>query len=178
MAWTYGAINWAKGQEPAKFDTQPVDANTIMYAGMPASANAGSAPVGCIRLATAGDKFMGFVEATADNTTATAANPNILNTQNFGDGTTGSGGCKVRLRTEGFLRFDGRVPSGTAVLGSITGLVGTQADVNVPIYFNGTGFTNSAGGNILVGEIAAVGTDQFGNTYWDLRFRSDSNRNS
>jgi hypothetical protein len=179
MAWPYSvAVNWPKGQEPTKFDTQPVGADMQLYAGMPASFSAASSPVGCVRVATSGDKFAGFVEADACNTLANAAAPDILNKQNFGDGTTGAGGCKVRLRTEGFLRFDGRVPNGTGVAGSITGLVGTQADVNVPIYYNGTGFTTSAAAAVLVGEIAACGLDQFGNTYWDLRFRADSNRNS
>lgn len=180
MAWPYTQnVDWGLAQEAdAKFDDQPVDANTVLYAGQPAGFNAGSAPANCIRPLNTADKFAGFVERAADNTTATAANPNLFNIQNFGDGTTGAGGAKVRLRTAGRIRFDARVPNNAGTAGSIQGLVGTQADVDVAIYYNGTGFTTTAGGNVLVGYISAVGTTLFGVTYWELTFRSDVNRNS
>ena len=49
--------------------------------------------VSCIRACATGDVFAGFAERNADNTTASASNPNLFNTQNYGDGTTGANGA-------------------------------------------------------------------------------------
>lgn len=178
MAWPFTTEkNWFLGEEPTKYDNQPMDANTIIYAGCPAGFRAASSPANCVRPAVAGDVFAGFALRTADNTTASAAQPNLLYQQNYGDGTTGVNGAKVRLLTEGRIRFNTQVPDGTGTAGTITGLAGTQADIGTVIYYNGTGFTtSSAGSAIKVGAVVGVGTSLFGSLFWDLEIASGPNK--
>ena len=180
MAWPYTkSTDWGFGEDPRFMDNQPMDANSIIYGGAPAGFNSASAPANCIRAYVSGDVFAGVAVRTADNTTASASQPNILYGQNFGDGTTGVGGCKVRLCISGLLRFGTDVPNGTGTAGAITGLAGTQADVNKVIYYNGTGFTTTQGGEPDVfGVVEGVGTTLFSTTFWDIRFRSQVIRNS
>ena len=174
MAWPFTTEkDWALGLEPTVYDTQPVDANTIIYAGCPVGFRAASSPANCVRPAVAGDAFAGIAVRTADNTTASASLPNLLYQQNYGDGTTGANGAKVRLLIEGVIRFDPRVPDGTGTAGTITGLAGTQADVGTKVYYNGTGFTtSSAGSAILIGAVVRVGSTLFGTTFWDVELMS------
>jgi len=179
MAWPYTKnITWGKGEEPSEFRDQPVDANTIIYEGCPVGFNAGSTPVNCARPCSAGDVFAGFAERLADNTTATAANPNILSTPNFGDGTTGANGAKIRLRTGGLVRlYKALTPDNTGAVGvNPQGLVGTQADVGATLYYNGSGFTTTSGGNTKVGVVVQVGTSIFGGVFWDIRLPGQATR--
>lgn len=173
--------NWGYGEEASYRDNQPVDANTIIYAGCPAGFNANSSPAGCIRplsVATP-DVFAGFCVRSADNTTASAANPNPWAEQNVGDGTTGPSGAKVRLCVQGYLYMqNSQIPGSSGALGGITGAAGTQADVGSEVYYNGTGFTLTSSSNVQVGVIAAVLSDAFSNVCTCIRFRSGVTRNS
>lgn len=182
MAWPLTSdLNLDLALEPKKMDDYPVDANTKILAGCPVGFNAGSTPANCVRPAVAGDAFAGIACRTADNTTASATQPNLFYVQNVGDGTTGKNGAKVRVVSEGRLRFvAAAVPDGTGTLGGITGLAGTQADVGTKVYYNGTGFTtSSAGSAILMGAVAEVGTTfPAGGTYWDIEIKSTPMRNS
>lgn len=182
MAWPLTTeVDWDLGLEPSKYDNYPVDANTAILAGCPVGFRAGSTPANCVRPAVAGDALAGIAVRSADNTTATAAQPNLLYKQNFGDGTTGANGAKVRVISEGRLRFlASKTPDGTGTLGGITGLAGTQADVGTKVYYNGTGFTtSSAGSAILIGAVVEQGNSfPGGNDYWDIQIMSTPLRSS
>lgn len=176
MAWALTADqNWDIGLEPSKYDDYRVDANTSILAGCPVGFNSGSTPANCVRPAVAGDALAGIAMRTADNTTASATQPNLFYKQNFGDGTTGANGAKVRVLSQGRLRFPAlATPNGTGTLGGITGLAGTSADLGTRVYYNGTGFTtSSAGSAILIGAVAEVSTTfPGGGAYWDIEIMS------
>lgn len=177
MAWPFTtATNWDRGVDNFELpDNYPVDANTIIYGGCPVGLNAASTPVNCARALSVvtPDVFVGFAQRTADNTTATAANPNPLNGGNSGDGTTGVNGDKVRVMASGMICFpkSSATPGATGMLGGITGLAGTQADVNLLVYFDGSGFTNTSSGNVMIGSVQEVTKDAFGVVQWKVRFR-------
>jgi hypothetical protein len=176
MAWPLTSeVDWDLGLEPSKYDNYPVDANTSILAGCPVGFRSGSTPANCVRPAVAGDALAGIAVRSADNTTASAARPNLLYVQNYGDGTTGADGAKVRVLSQGRIRMRAaQTPDGTGTLGGITGLAGTQADVGTKVYYNGTGFTtSSAGSAILIGAVAEVGsTFPGGNDFWDIEIMS------
>lgn len=176
MAWAYTTVvEWDLGLQPSKLDNYPVDANTAILGGCPVGFKSTSSPANCVRPAVAGDAFAGIAMRSADNTTATALAPNLLYTQNYGDGTTGANGAKVRVLSQGRLRFPAaKTPDGTGTLGGITGLAGTQADVGTKVYYNGTGFTtSSAASAILMGAVVEQGnTFPGGLDYWDIEIMS------
>jgi hypothetical protein len=176
MAWPLTTeVDFDLGLEPSKYDNYPVDANTAILAGCPVGFKSSSSPVNCVRPAVAGDSFAGMAVRSADNTTASAARPNLLYAQNYGDGTTGPNGAKVRVLSEGRVRMRAaQTPDGTGALGGITGLAGTQADVGTKVYYNGTGFTtSSAGSAILIGAVVEQGNTFPGALdYWDIQIMS------
>lgn len=175
MAWPFSkATNWPVQEGPTTYATYPVDADTRLLAGMPAGFNAASAPVNCIRPGQVSDKFAGIVTVDSDNTLANYANPNILNSQNFGDGTTGPGGCKAPLIRNGVVILDARAPNDAGVPGGPTGFVGDQSDVDRILYYNGTGFTNIVGAtNLLIGKCVEFDLSGGGGPMWKIHVRSD-----
>jgi hypothetical protein len=182
MAWPLTkAQNWDLGLEDSAYEDYPVDVNTAILAGCPVGFRAGSSPANCVRPAVAADALAGIAVRSADNTTASATAPNILYAPNFGDGTTGSSGAKVRVLAKGRIRLlAAETPDGTGTLGAITGLAGTQADVGTKVYYNGTGFTTSAAGSaILIGAVAAVGTTAMsGGGFWDITVMNTPRRST
>lgn len=176
MAWPLTTnLNLDLGLQPSKYHDYPVDANTAILAGCPVGFRAGSTPANCVRPAVAGDALAGIAVRAADNTTASALAPNLLYAMNFGDGTTGANGAKVRVLAQGMLRFPAAVtPDGTGTVGGITGLAGTQADVGTKVYYNGTGFTtSSAASAILIGAVVEQGNTFPGALdYWDIEIMS------
>lgn len=176
MAWPLTTeLNFDLGLEPSKYDNYPVDANTSILAGCPVGFRAASSPANCVRPAVAGDALAGIAVRSADNTTASAARPNLLYVQNYGDGTTGANGAKVRVLSEGRVRMlASATPDGTGALGTITGLAGTQADVGTKVYYNGTGFTTSSSGSaLLIGAVVEQGSSfPGGGDYWDIEIMS------
>lgn len=176
MVWAYtDNVTWNTGLEGREaFDEQPVDANTLILEGAPVGANGASVPVGCARTCVAGDDFLGIAVASADNRTASATKPDVLNYPSYGDGTTGANGAKVRLLSGGRFELEkGRTPDTAGVIGNgITGLAGDQSDVKKLVYFNSSGFTNTAGGNTLVGAVVAVKLSNSGGVIWVIEIRS------
>jgi hypothetical protein len=176
MAWAYSDnVRFPEGESfRSKYDEQPVDADTLILAGCPVGANAGSAPAKCARPCAAGDVFLGFAVRSADNRVASASKPDLLNFPNYGDGTTGVNGAKVRVKSAGPIQLPKAITPDTAgVVGNgITGLAGTQADVGTSVYYNGTGFTNVAGGNTKVGVVTEVKLSNSGGVIWELEIIS------
>lgn len=174
MAWITTPLQWQFGEEPTTEDDQPVAANVLLVEGEPVGAVAGSTPANCAGHLTANPAipFLGFAARSVDNTTAGAAAPNLLNYPNTGTGL--DAGAFVRLHSEGRIRLlKALVPTA-----AIAGLVGTQADVNKVIYYDGTVFTNTAANNVKIGTVAAVGLTNSSNVYWDVEFSCDPNRTS
>lgn len=176
MVWAYtDNVRWPEGVSGReKFDEQPVDANTIIFAGTPVGANPGSSPVDMARPCVAGDVFLGFAVRSADNRTTSATKPDLFNFPNFGDGTTGPGGAKVRVKSAGIIDLPKLItPDNAGVIGNgIQGAAGTQADVGTVVYYNGTGFTTTAGGNTKVGVITEVKLSNSGGVIWELEIIS------
>jgi hypothetical protein len=172
MSWGLTQTQWWFAEQYGSHDDQPVEADTLIYEGAPVGFKAGSTPANLVRTCAAGDAFAGFALRTVDNSTAGAANPNLLNFPNVGTGL--AAGAKCRVKSRGRIRLNAaRTPDTSGTLGGITGLAGTQADVNTVVYFNGTGFTTTSTSNTKVGTVVAVGTTNTGGVYWEIEFAAD-----
>lgn len=173
MAWPYSDnVRFPEGVTGrCGYADHPVVADTLIYAGCPVGA---LSTANTARVCVAGDAFLGFAVRSADNRVASATKPDLFNFPNYGDGTTGAGGAKVRVLNAGRLQLPKAITPDTAgVVGNgVTGLAGDQSDVGKKVYFNSSGFTNTSGGNTLVGIVVEVYLSNSGGVIWEIEIIS------